>query len=236
MRRPSVPENGSQKANMKNRHVIPEFFAILLALVAQSAGGPVKPPVPVSCIMTLTVSRADCPWQGMTDSYDQEQSNKFVQAGAFDGGTNGALPSLAEFDRPDVLMIRDSAQKIVAVNSNYFSDLRRGDATRLGMGQPHRIGEFRDLTFHRLNPRDLVLFLIQSQVIETYWHLEAKIWFLRDKDSPETYQAWFHGVHTYYTNEQNDDAFSFVVAIDKRTGEMILTGGDLFDVRGPQDQ
>ena len=30
------------------------------------------------------------------------------------------------------------------------------------MGQPHRIGEFRDLTFHRLNPRDLVLFLLKD--------------------------------------------------------------------------
>lgn len=221
---------------MKKLQIITDLLVVLLALTAQSYGGPVKLPEPTNCLMALTVSRGDCPWQDMTDSYEQEQSNKYVQAVAFDGATSNALPSLAEFDQSDVLMVRDVERKKVTVNSRYFSDLRRGDATRLGMGQAHHIGEFRDLEFTRLAPRNLVLFLIQSQIIETYWHLEAKLCLLREEDRPDAYQAWFHGVHTYFTNEQNDDTFAFVVTIDKKTGEMILTGGDLFDVRGPQDQ
>ena len=211
-----------------------DLLVVMLTFASQSYGGPVQLPQPTNCIITRTVSRGDCPWQDITDSYEQEQSNKYVQAVAFDGVTNGALPSLAEFDQPDVLMIRNIEQKKVTVNNQYFSDLRRGDATRLGMGQEHRLGEFRDLAYTRLTPRALVLFLIQSQIIETYWHLEAKLCLLREEDRPDAYQAWFHGVHTYFTNEQNDEPYAFIVTIDKKTGEMILTGGDIFDVRGPQ--
>lgn len=209
---------------------------VLLALAERLPAGTIKFPKPTSCIMTLIVSRADCPWSGMTDSYQQEQSNKYVRAGAFGAATNGAMSSLAEFDKPDVLMVRDIRQKSVAVNSRYFSDLHRGDATRLGMGQTHVLGKFLDLTFTRLKPSELVMFLLKSQVIETYWHLEAELRLLRIEDSPAAYRALFHGVHTYFTNDRNEQSFAFVVAIDKKTGEMTLAGGDVLDVRGPREK
>ncbi len=224
---------------MRKSRVINAILTILLALILQSCDddqGPVKLPQPTDCIMTLHVSRGDCPWLDMTDGYEQEQANKHVKAVAFDGVASGGLPSLAEFDKPDLLMIRDAAKKKVSVNSRYFSDLERGDATRLGMGQVHILGKFLDLTFTRLKPRDLVMFLIKSQVIETYWHLEVELKFIREEDRPEAYQAWFYGVHTYYTNERHDKQFAFVVSIDKKTGEMTLTGGDILDVSGPKDR
>ena len=213
--------------------IITGLLATTIALATAAHAGAIKLPQPTHSILALTISRGDCPWSGMTDSYEQEQSNKYVKAVALDGVTNGALPSLAEFDKPDVLMVRNTAQTNVAVNSRYFSDLRRGDATRLGMGQAHRVGVFRDLTFARLKPRDLVMFLVKSQLIETYWHLEAQLKMLREEDRPDAYQAWFHGVHTYFTNDQHDETFAFTVTVDKKTGEMTLTGGDVLDVRGP---
>ncbi len=222
---------------MRKSRVINAILAMLLALILQSCDddqGPVKLPQPTDCIMTLHVSRGDCPWLDMTDGYEQEQANKHVKAVAFDGAADLALPSLAEFDKPDILMIRDAAQKKVSVNSRYFSDLERGDATRMGMGQVHSLGKFIDLSFTRLKPRDLVMFMIKSQIIETYQHLEAELRFLRDEDLPDAYKAYFYGVHTYYTNERHDKKFAFVVTIDKKTGEMILTGGDILDVRGPK--
>jgi hypothetical protein len=41
-------------------------------------------------------------------------------------------------------------------------------------------------------------------------------------------------VHTYYTRERHDETFAFVLTVDKKTGDMILTGGDVLDVRWPQ--
>jgi hypothetical protein len=184
---------------------------------------------PTNSILTLTISRGDSPWLDMTDSYDQEQSNRYVKAVALDTATHAALPSLAAFDKPDVLMGRNTKRKEVVVNGHYFGDLRRGDATRTAMGKEHLIGEFRDRTFTRLRPRDLVLFLIQSQLIETYWHLEARVLLLKEEDRPDAYRACFWGIHTYFTNDRHDEPFAFVVRVNKKTGGMTLVGGDLLD-------
>lgn len=221
---------------MRTNCLIAAILATALPLVTPSCAEPIKPPQPTNCILAMTVSGVDCPWNGMTDNYQQEQSNKFVQAVSMDGVTNSALPSLAEFETPDVLMVRDVAQKRVTVNSRYFSDLQRGDATRLATGVPHRLGMFRDLTFARLKPRDLVMFMVKAQIVETYWHIEAELKLAHEEDAPETYRAWFSGTHTYFTNEQNIDSLAFVVTINKKTGEMTLTGGDLLNPGGSKQE
>ena len=204
------------------------LFAATLPLAAPSFAEP-----PATPILALTVERADCPWLGMTDSYAQEQSNQFIRAADLDGATNGFLPALAEFTRPDVLMLRDIQKKQVVVNRRYFGDLERGDATRLPIETTHALGRFLDLSFARLSPRQLVLLLVKAQIIETYWHIEADLKLMQEEDLPDVYRAWFRGVHTYFTNDQNTDPIAFAVAIDKKTGDMTLVGGDVFDVDGP---
>jgi hypothetical protein len=188
-------------------------------------------PLPAVCLQTFQISRGENPWSGLTEGYEEEQAAKRVKSVALNAGTYEPLPSLTAFDRPDMLMGRSEKRKEVVVNKRYFSELKRGDATRLGMGQEQVIGSFRDHAFKRLKADELVRYLLRSQIIETYWHLEAKLCMFREENQPSSYRAFYRGVHTYCTNSCNDQAYSFVVTIDKRSGAMVLSGGDILDVR-----
>lgn len=177
-------------------------------------------------MLRLKTTRQESPWLGMTDC-GQEQAAKHVKAAALDKATCSALPSLTGFDGPDLLLGRREEPKEVAVNERWFSDIVRGDATRLAKGQEHRLGEFRDRAFQRLKPRDLVLFLLRSQLIETYWHLEAELTMTGEEDLPDSYRAAFRGVHAYFTDTREESAYAFSVVIDRRTGVMTLVGEDV---------
>ncbi len=192
-----------------------------LALPLEVFAMPPKSPDP--CSEKLTITRADCPWVGMTDSYEKEQATKLVKAQAL-GSAHTPFAALTPFDQPDLLLAKDPQRKQVHINERYFSDLRRGDATRLGKGIEHKIGTFRDLSFKRLSPRQIVLFLLQAQIIETYWHLEAELCMVSEEDQPERYRAEFRGVHRYCTNRCEEEAFAFAVRIDKKTGNVTLIG------------
>lgn len=177
----------------------------------------------VSCSKSLTITRSDCPWSGMTDSYEKEQATKLVKAQVLDG--HKPFPALARFDRPDVLLAKDEKKKEVHINPLFFSDLRRGDATRLAKSAEHALGTFRDLSFKRLSPAKLVEFLLLAQIVETYWHLEADLCLIGEDDRPESYRADFQGTHRYCTNRCEEDDFAFSIRIDKKTGALVLIGG-----------
>jgi len=78
----------------------------------------------------------------------------------------------------------------------------------------------------KLAPSASVLFLLQAQIIETYWHLEAELCMVSEEDKPESYRAQFRGVHRYCTNSCEEDAFAFTVHINKKTGGLSLIGGN----------
>ncbi len=205
---------------------MPKLFALswlLLYLALPLEVFAMPPKAPAACSQKLFITRADCPWVGMTDSYEKEQATKLVKAQAL-GSTHTPFAALAPFDQPDLLLAKDAQRKQVHINEHYFSDLRRGDATRLVKNTEHVIGTFRDLSFKRLSPRQLVRFLLQAQIIETYWHLEAELCVVSEEDQPERYRAEFRGVHRYCTNRCEEEAFTFAVRIDKKTGAMALIG------------
>ena len=210
---------------MKNFFASLPCLLLILALPLEVFAMPPKSKEPETCQQKLLITRTDCPWVGMTDSYEKEQATKLVKAHAL-GSTHTPFAALKAFDQPDVLLAKDAHLKEVHISERYFSGLRRGDATRLGKGIEHQIGTFRDLSFKRLGPRQLVLFLLQAQIIETYWHLEAELCMVSEEDKPESYRAQFHGVHRYCTNSCEEDAFAFTVNINKKTGGLSLIGGN----------
>ena len=212
-------------SQMKKSLLTLPYLLLALALPVEVFAMSAKIKLPETCQQKLLITRTDCPWVGMTDSYEKEQATKLVKANAL-GSTHTPFAALKAFDQPDVLLAKDAQRKEVHINKNHFSDLRRGDATRLGKGIEHQIGTFRDLAFKRLNPRQLVLFLLQAQIIETYWHLEAELCMVSEEDKPESYRAQFRGVHRYCTNSCEEDAFAFTVHINKKTGGLSLIGGN----------
>jgi len=173
----------------------------------------------------ITITRGQSPWAGMTESFAQEQANKRISAVAIDPAVFTPLPHLAAYTiGSDPLMGRSAATKRVVVSSAYFSDLERADATRIAAGTTKRIGRALPAAISKLGPERLVLFLIEAQIIETYWHIEAKLRLVGEQKTAHAYTARFAGTHIYFTNERNEDPLDFAVSIDLKTGEMGISG------------
>ena len=100
----------------------------------------------------------------------------------------------------------------------------RADATRIAAGTTKRIGRALPAAISKLGPERLVLFLIEAQIIETYWHIEAKLRLVGEQKTAHAYTARFAGTHIYFTNERNEDPLDFAVSIDLKTGEMGISG------------
>lgn len=205
------------------KKIISTLPCLLLALVLPLEIFAMPPKAPETCQQKLLITRADCPWVGMTDSYEKEQTTKLVKAQAL-GRTHTPFASLKTFDQPDILLAKDDKKKEVHINPQYFSDLRRGDATRLAKNAEHALGTFRDLSFKRLSPAKLVDFLLLAQIVETYWHLEADLCLTGEEDKADQYRADFRGTHRYCTNRCEEERFAFSIRIDKKSGAMTLIG------------
>ena len=99
------------------------------------------------------------------------------------------------------------------VNATYFTDLEVGDATRLKPGTPATIGKLVAAAQGKIDNRRLARFLLAAGVIRTYWHIGAELCLVSEELGERGYAAAFTGVHTYYTNEENRDAFTFTLTI-----------------------
>ncbi|OQA29933.1 MAG: hypothetical protein BWY57_03138 [Betaproteobacteria bacterium ADurb.Bin341] len=208
---------------MKESLAILPCLLLALALPLEVFAMPPKTKAPETCNQKLLITRADCPWVGMTETYEREQANKLVKASPIEKH-HTPFPALASFDQKNILLAKNDQSKTVQINQNYFSDLRRGDATRLAKNAEHAIGTFRDLAFKRLSPAKLVEFLLLAQIVETYWHLEADLCLTGEEDKDDSYRADFRGMHRYCTNRCEEEAFAFSIRIDKKTGAMTLIG------------
>ncbi len=169
---------------------------------------------------TFLITRAENPWQGMTASYEQEEKNKQIASIDLDEKYFESFIHLKEYDKPDPLLVRLKDAPNVVINSRYFSALIKADVTKAIPGQPQPIGYFVDTEFKRLSARQLVIFLIESQIITTYWHVEAELTLTGEDDSPDFYQTRFEGQHIYFTNERNESKLDFTVRINKQDGRM----------------
>lgn len=172
--------------------------------------------------VTLIITRGDNPWQGMTSTHEQEEANKRIASSDLRGLSVDGFPHLKNYDIPDRLLVKMKSVPRVVINSLYFSDLLKADGTRREPGDTQVIGYFKDLGFKRLSPRQLTLFLIESQIIQTYWHVEAELSLFSEEETEDLYSAQFKGQHIYFTNERNASPLDFTVHIDKRNGEMTV--------------
>ncbi len=120
----------------------------------------------------------------------------------------------------DYLLAVSGENGNIVVNSDYFSDLVKTDATTVE--NPTIIGEYKDLAFKDQSPREVVEFLLQSQLITTYWHLNSDVCLVSETDLEESYVANFDASHYYCTNECVTEEYSFSIEIDKESGEIML--------------
>lgn len=175
-----------------------------------------------NCIQSYSITRAASPWQGLTSSYeDEEASKKILSIPLQDSGYRSVLSIIGPGRNERYVIGRNDSLRRVAVDSSLFSDLNRADATRRTEGK-FLIGTYRDIMFNVFTPAGLADILIESQIVNTYWHVESVFCLDSEEDSADAYTAHYKGKHIYFTNSKNEDPLDFSIIIDKKTGEMFL--------------
>lgn len=175
------------------------------------------------CRRQYLIYRSDNPWGDYTQSYEQEQAGKQIAAVAL-ADEYERIESLASYTIDGQALLADDRknQRIVA-NQAFFSQIERPDVTALRAGEKFIVGKALDSRLYE-DPGFLVSFLIDSQLIQTYHHMEATLHLKHEENSAEAFSASFDGIHVYYTNEKNERSYRFKLCIDKKTGEISVTG------------
>ena len=210
---------------------LPLGLALSLAACAAPAAAPAKDPPMTSspstptptptpngtkCLAELTTERGLSPWQGYTGSAAEEAAGKSVSAVADLAGLE-RVPHLAKYDlagKP--LLAIDREKHRVVVSAEHFGDLQRAEVTRSGVTL---VGTVKSAAL-RAAPRQLALFLVESQLVQTFVHLEAKLCLASEEDGEKAYVARFTGSHLYFTNRRNEKPLDFRILLDKATGAL----------------
>lgn len=223
--------NAIRETDMVRKHFFLFFFLVAL-LTAQTAGqvnalaGPLKEVrSEKSCIKEVRIGRATNPFQA-SDSSGAGPEGRSVRAVDLKSGDFKAMDSLARYAASGKILIgvnRKTQEPVLS--SEYFSPLTRVDAVRMEPGQVKEIGTLLNASANPLGFRDVALFLLESQIITTYWHIESRLCMVSENDSRDLYKAHFRGVHVYYTNKYNEEKLDFSISINKNSGRMLLLGG-----------
>ncbi len=178
-----------------------------------------------NCIKKIEISRNTNPWSGLTGSYKEEEENRHIKTVSIDSKKIIIMENLKQycFQNEYFLALTENPKKVL-VNKKYFSNLEKKDATRIKSGEMQMIGKFLDTAFRSISPDKLVLFLIESQIITTYWHLGSELCLVKEANEKDSYTAYFTGSHKYCTNKCEEDVLKFSVKINKKSGEMSLCG------------
>lgn len=175
-----------------------------------------------NCRKTYHITRDASPWLGFTSTYAEEEESKKIKAVSLKNSAYKPISSLKKYLRQDSIIIaRDEKQHRVAVESALFSDLMRADATRKTSGR-FLIGTYRDVEYKVLKPAELAEFLIESQIVNTFWHVEADICLVLEEDSSVSYIAHYKGKHIYFTDSRNEEPLNFSIIIEKRSGNIFV--------------
>lgn len=104
----------------------------------------------------------------------------------------------------------------------YFFNLKPVDAIGVKKGESAVVGKVDTSLLAKMTPREIVLFLLDTEAIGTYWHIGAELCMVKEKDYSSHYVASFVAEHTFFTNEKNVEQYSFDVQIDKLTGTIAI--------------
>lgn len=122
------------------------------------------------------------------------------------------------------LLAIDRAQRRVVVSAAHLSAVERVDAPRLAPGERRTVTTLRGAAL-KARPRDLVLFLLDAQLVQTFWHLEADLCLRDERDTPARYAVRVEGMHRYCTNRCHDEPLAFTVEVNRVDGTVALVGG-----------
>lgn len=197
------------------------LFAFLLCAFFQFNDSEAEQNKLNNCIFTLTVSRSSSPWLNYTSSAEEEQSSYLIRAVKIETGYE-TIPTIADITvQGRLLLAHGRARRRIVANQDYFSDLARPDATTIESGQRISIGIYRERS---LDNQNLVRFLLKSELIRTYIHVESELCLKESKTTGSEYRAFITGEHIYFTNRRNVSPLSFEIVIDNEKKTMAIEG------------
>lgn len=179
------------------------------------------------CIQQMRITRTQSPFRKW-DSKPAKMKHtdeKVVRAADLNRETFDGVPCLSRYTAGDVMLMgieKKTGEPVVS--AKYFTPLARVDATRMASGQRKEIGRLLDISSRQLTLLDITLFLVESQIVTTYWHVESVICLVGEEDSAGIYRASLGGIHKYFTNTYNEEKLSFAITIDRTTGIITLEG------------
>ncbi len=175
------------------------------------------------CLQEVRIARNRDPFRQFEARSAKDPS--IVRTVHLDRQAFDAVPSLSRYTAGDVMLMGvEKKTGEPMLSERYFSPLARVDATRIDTGQAKEIGRVLNGSGALLTPRNIALFLLESQIVRTYWHVESIICLTSEDERGDIYRASFQGIHRYFTNTYNEEKLSFSIAIDRVSGAMTLVG------------
>lgn len=179
--------------------------------------------VPAEQPVELLVVRDHSPWRDFTGSPEEEAAGKRVEAVPDTSGLEISAHLSRHAAAAAPLIAIDRARRRVVVAATHFEELRRVDATRLQAGQAMTVGRVKSRTLLE-QPRTLAVFLLESQLVETFWHIEAVVRLVGEERDGSVYRARFRGHHVYFTRGKHEEPLAFTIVLDTASGEMSVRG------------
>ncbi|HPA18309.1 MAG TPA: hypothetical protein PLU30_11230 [Verrucomicrobiae bacterium] len=126
-----------------------------------------------------------------------------------------AVKATAEFNLDGQPLLWFAADKSKAVvDERAFGDLTMVNVTTLGVGKTVVVGKIKE-PGRKLAPRAVAWFLMRSDILQTFVHLESTVKIEGEKSAGGRYEAAFSGKHLYYTNQRHESAFRFRFIIEE---------------------
>jgi hypothetical protein len=203
-----------------------------LLLLACPPGAPAAPPeVPVAAAPACVVT-----WRREKDPSVLNEQRASGEKGWFDFAAAYASAAIdpatmtpvkvtERFQvggRPILWFAADKQSAVV--DRDAASDLAVADATMISAGDEKPVGRFTPAARQALGDRGVVEFLVVSDTIRIYAHVQGEACLVAESTEGGVYTAKFTGEHVYFTNEENRDAMAFTVRIDA-DGLVSVVGG-----------
>lgn len=170
------------------------------------------------CIHTLSIDQTGALFSQF-DSFMNDYELKDTYVGARKSGYVD-LDTVKNYTvRSKTIAWVDNKEQRIVLDLQYSKGFVLGDVTGTAN---EKIGAVTQALMDEWGGRKIATFLLESQIVNTYWHIGSELCLYNETNEGMWYEAYFKGTHTYYTNEANSDPLDFVVRIDKRTGEVFI--------------
>lgn len=179
-----------------------------------------------TCLASYAIDSQGALFLQFDEALTDKKLNR-AEADSFKPPYKGAFKALATAEdyriNGEAIAWADNAGKRIVINNLYFDDLQFRDATTL-RPEPLDIGKVKPTLLSIWPSRTLTSFLLETQMIDTYWHIGATVCLAEEQETSEMYTARFKASHEYFTNERNVENYNFAIRVYKKTGLIQIFG------------